>query len=421
MEELHIEGMRPLKGELTLHGAKNSVLPLLAASLLTQTPTTLDNCPPLSDVAVSTSILQKLGCRTERDADSITVYPTSGRSTTIPERLMREMRSSIVFLGAMLARFSEAHLCFPGGCELGPRPIDLHLSSLRQMGVTVREDGGVLHCYAPRGLHGASVSLSFPSVGATQNCLLAAVLAKGKTVICNAAKEPEIEELCRFLNACGANIERSADGVITVTGVSSLEGCRYRVMPDRIEAVTYLAATAITGGELLLNDARPSHIAAVLSTFRETGCRVAFPNGGVYMKAPVRLKAAGLIRTMPYPGFPTDAQAPVMAMLTKAVGNSMIVENIFDSRFKHVGELQRMGASVKTDGRVAVIDGVARLRGATVRCTDLRGGAALVVAALGAEGQTRIQRLCHLDRGYAALETSLRSIGGCVTRVKISQ
>ncbi len=419
MEELRIDGMRSLKGELTLHGAKNSALPLLAATLLMRTPTTLDNCPPLSDVAVSTAILRHLGCCVERVGDRVTVTPTNTRVTTIPERWMRGMRSSIVFLGSMLASTGEAHLCFPGGCELGPRPIDLHLAAFRQMGVIVREDGGTLHCYAPKGLCGASITLSFPSVGATQNVLLAAVLAKGDTVICNAATEPEIHELCRFLVSCGAHIDGIGDSVIRVRGVKSLDGCCFRVMSDRIEAATYLSAAAITGGELMLKEAQASHLTAVTSLLQEAGCRVATPAGGVYIKAPPRLRAVRLVRTMPYPGFPTDAQAPIMAALCKAAGTSMIVENIFDSRFKHVGELQRMGAHIKTNGRVAVVDGVPRLTGATVCCTDLRGGAALVVAALGAEGQTRIRTLSHLDRGYTALDTTLQTLGGQVVRVTV--
>jgi len=419
VEELRIDGMRPLKGELTLHGAKNSALPLLAATLLTRTPTTLDNCPPLSDVELSTAILRHLGCGVERHGDSVTVSPMSGRVTTVPECLMRGMRSSIVFLGAMLSKTGEAHLCFPGGCELGPRPIDLHLSALRRMGVIVREDGGALHCYAPKGLCGASITLSFPSVGATQNILMAAVLAKGETVICNAATEPEIHDLCRFLNACGADIDGIGDTVIRIKGVKALDGCRYRVMSDRIEAATYLSAAAITGGELMIRRADASHLTAVTALMQEAGCRVSTVADGVYIKAPPRLKAVRIVRTMPYPGFPTDAQAPVMAALCKAAGTSMIVENIFDSRFKHVGELQRMGACIKTDGRVAVVDGVPRLSGATVCCTDLRGGAAMVVAALGAEGQTRIRQLSHLDRGYTALEHTLQTLGGQVARVTV--
>ncbi len=416
MERMVIDGMIPLRGDIHLHGAKNSALPLLAATVLMKSTTVLENCPPLSDVAASTAILRHLGCEVCADDKTVSVTTTGLCRHTIPEKLMREMRSSIVFLGAILAATGEARLCFPGGCELGPRPIDLHLSALRQMGVKIRENGGVLHCAAPNGLHGAVITLSFPSVGATENVLLAAVLAKGDTVICNAAKEPEIVDLCRFLNNSGAQIEGGGESVITVHGVESLNGCRYRVMPDRIEAATYMSAVAVTGGEAMLYGAEPSHLLAVDSVLEEAGCRIVTQKDRIYLKAPAQLRAVRMIRTMPYPGFPTDAQAPVMAMLTRAKGTSVVVENIFDSRFKHVGELQRMGARIKTDGRVAVIEGVDRLSGASVCCTDLRGGAALVVAGLAAAGRTTISRLCHLDRGYTALEKTLTSLGARVVR-----
>ncbi len=416
MSKLVIEGSRTLRGELTLHGAKNSALPLLAASLLGDSPVVLTRCPPLSDVAASVSILRHLGCEVVTEGDCVEVRQGASCRSDIPEAQMREMRSSIVFLGAILARAGEAHLCFPGGCELGPRPIDLHLAALCQMGVTVREDGGTVHCRAPHGLHGATVTLSFPSVGATENVLLAAVLAQGETVLCNAAREPEIVDLCRFLNTCGARITGGGEGVIRIQGVRRLIGCRYEVMPDRIEAATYLAAAAVTGGELLLRGVQPLHLSAVLSVLEEAGCALLAKSDTVHLKAPQRLGRIRTVRTMPYPGFPTDAQAPIMAMAAVADGTSVFIENIFDSRYKHVGELRRMGACIKTEGRVAVVEGVKRLSGAKVSCTDLRGGAALVVAALAAEGRTEIDRLCHLDRGYAALEQGLCSLGACVVR-----
>lgn len=417
MAKLVIEGNRPLQGRVHLHGAKNSALPLLAASLLASSPVVLKRCPPLSDVTASAAILRHLGCQVMCEEDRVEVIPGGACRTAIPEKLMREMRSSIVFLGSVLAKTGEAHLCFPGGCELGPRPIDLHLAALRQMGVTVCEEGGVLHCKAPNGLQGAPITLSFPSVGATENVLLAAVLAKGETRICNAAREPEIVDLCRFLTACGAQIEGAGESVLCVRGVKRLQGCCYEVMPDRIEAATYLASAAVTGGDITLTGARPAHIAAVLSVFEEAGCRVWVRENTVRLKAPQRLSRVRMVRTMPYPGFPTDAQAPIMAMTAFASGTSVFVENIFDSRYKHVGELTRMGAQIKTEGRVAIVEGVRQLRGAKVNCTDLRGGAALVVAALGAQGQTEITKLCHLDRGYAALEETLVSVGACIKRV----
>ncbi|MBQ3093537.1 MAG: UDP-N-acetylglucosamine 1-carboxyvinyltransferase [Clostridia bacterium] len=418
MHKLVIEGRRPLCGTVAVHGAKNSALPLLAATLLMSSPVVLDRCPPLTDVAASAAILRHLGCTVCRRGDAVEVSPSSACRADIPEELMREMRSSIVFLGAMLAKAGEAHLCFPGGCELGPRPIDLHLAALSQMGVTVQTEGDMLSCRAPDGLKGAAVTLSFPSVGATENILLAAVLAKGETVICNAAREPEIVDLCRFLNTCGAQITGGGESVIRVQGVPRLIGCRYEVMPDRIEAATYLAAAAVTGGDITLTQVRPHDLSAVLSVFEEAGCTLIGDRDRLRLKAPERLQRLKTVRTMPYPGFPTDAQAPVMAMTAVADGTSVFVENMFDSRYKHVSGLLRMGARIKTEGRAAIVEGVKRLHGAKVCCTDLRGGAALLVAALAADGVTEIDRLCHLDRGYVAPEDTLRQLGAEIRRIE---
>lgn len=416
MSYLLIDGGRRLSGTVPIHGAKNTVLPLLAATLLCHGESELHNCPRLSDVEGSLSILQRLGCRTTRQDDVITVTADAPVSHAIPDDLIRQMRSSIVFLGAMIARMGEAHMAFPGGCDLGPRPIDLHLSALRQMGAVIHEERGHLHCRLSGRFHGATITLSFPSVGATENVLIAAATADGTTRLLNAAREPEILDLAAFLNECGARIRFDADGEVLIEGVETLHGCVHTAIPDRIEAATYMAAAAATGGTLLLENVECPHVATVLPLFEEAGCRVQTWDRSLLITAPARLRRVRLVRTMPYPGFPTDAGAPLMAMTCTAEGTSVFVENVFENRYKYVSELQRMGAHVKTEGRVAVVEGVRRLSGASVECTDLRGGAALVIAALGAEGQSEIRRLSHLDRGYDALEAGLAAVGAAIRR-----
>lgn len=417
MEKLIIEGTHRLNGAVPIHGAKNSALPVLAATLLAEGVSEIDNCPDLADVRASAEILRYLGCGVTYREGCMTVDPTGLCRQDVPDRLMREMRSSIVFLGAIVARMGGAELSFPGGCELGPRPIDLHLSALRQMGVTIREEGGVLRCRCREGMHGAAITLSFPSVGATENILLAAVTAEGTTTITNAAREPEIVDLCDYLQGCGARIHGAGEGILTIEGVKRLQGCRHRVIPDRIEAATYMAAAAVTGGSLVLQGIRPRHLAAVLPAFEEAGCQLSVWDEDVLIQAPPRLRRIKTVRTMPYPGFPTDAQAPVMAMTCLAEGTSVFIENIFESRYKHVGELCRLGARIKVEGRVAVVEGVPRLSGAPVTCTDLRGGASLVVAALAAAEETVITDLHHLDRGYQALAPCLAQTGAAIRRV----
>lgn len=308
-------------------------------------------------------------------------------------------------------------MSFPGGCELGPRPIDLHLAALQKLGAVIEEDRGHLRCRAEGRLKGTDIALALPSVGATENVLLAAATAQGVTTLHNAAREPEIEDVCSFLNACGAHIRGGGGDVITIEGVEELHGCRHRVIPDRIEAATYMAAAASTGGTLVLRHMEPAHLSMVIPAFEEAGCRMTQWKNELLISAPPRLKRIRSVRTMPYPGFPTDAQAPVMAMACVAEGASVFVENIFESRYKHAGELSRLGAKIKVEGRVAVVEGVPGLSGAPVECTDLRGGAALVVAALAAEGQTVITGLHHLDRGYEGLEDNLEAVGAVIKRM----
>ena len=417
MCELLVEGGERLCGERTIQGSKNSVLPILAATLVCADTCVIENCPKLRDVDASVAILRHLGCCTHWEDSALVVDTARMDRAVVPDALMREMRSSVIFLGAILARCKEATICYPGGCELGPRPIDLHLKALRQMGMVINEFHGYLDCSVPARLKGTSIALSFPSVGATENIILAAALAEGTTVVNNAAREPEICDLCGFLNACGARISGAGEGRIVIEGVEKLTGTEHHVIPDRIAATTFMTAAAVTGGDLLLRRVVPDHLSQVIPMFQEAGCRLRWDDANLRIQAPQRLRAVKSVRTMPYPGFPTDAQAPMMAMTTVSDGISIFVENIFESRYKHVGELCRLGANIKVEGRVAIVEGVPRLFGASVEAPDLRGGAALIVAGLAADGLTEVSGLRHVDRGYEAIEKSLNQIGAKVSRI----
>ena len=415
MSVMYIRGGGPLKGELAVHGAKNSVLPILAACLLARGPVTLHNCPRLTDVDAALSILRRLGCRVEQEGHIITVDPAGATGCSISEEQMRAMRSSIIFLGPLLARMGEAHLTYPGGCELGPRPIDLHLSAIRALGCEVTENRGI-HCQGrPRG---GEIQLAMPSVGATENAMLCAVGADGPTTITNAAREPDIGDLQSFLNQLGANVRGAGSSTVTVEGDHALSGGEYTVMGDRIVAATLLSAAAAAGGRVRLRGVDWRHLATVLSVFHQSGCGVESRLEYVELvrDRAVPLKGVPTIRTAPYPGFPTDAQAPVMAALAASQGCTLFVETMFDSRYRHVPELIRMGADITTEGRVALVRGVEQLRGARVEATDLRGGGALAVAALGAEGTTVLSGLRHIDRGYEGLEGMLQALGASVER-----
>ncbi|MCD7919639.1 MAG: UDP-N-acetylglucosamine 1-carboxyvinyltransferase [Clostridiales bacterium] len=414
MEELIVTGGKPLSGSVQVHGAKNSVLPILAATLLTGSVSVLHNCPALSDVAASLVILEHLGCRVTREGDCITVDAAAVTGTKIPDRLMREMRSSVIFLGAVLARCGEAEISLPGGCELGPRPIDLHLKALTAMGCEIREEGGTLRCSGA--LHGAEITLAIPSVGATENIMLAATAAEGVTVITNAAREPEIEDLQRFLRAVGADISGAGSSTVVIRGGKPLHGGEHTIIADRIVAATYLSACAAAGGEVQVQGVQRRQLLPVLETFREAGCLVHSWAEGAELACHEPLHSVRPVRTSPYPGFPTDAQPVVLAALCRGDGTAVFVETIFENRFRYAGELLRMGADVRVEGRVAVVCGVKRLYGAQLEAPDLRGGAALVVAALGAVGESHITGLEHIDRGYASLEADLTALGGAVTR-----
>ena len=395
MSVMYLRGGTPLEGELAVHGAKNSVLPILAACLLAGGPVTLHNCPRLTDVDAALNILRHLGCRVAREGHTVTVDPTGAAGSSVSEEQMRSMRSSIIFLGPLLARTGEAHLTYPGGCELGPRPIDLHLSAIRALGCQVSEDRGI-HCQGRPA--GGEVQLALPSVGATENAILCAVGAEGPTTITNAAREPEIGDLQNFLNSLGAGVRGAGSSTVTVEGSRALSGGEYTVMGDRIVAATLLSAAAAAGGRVRLRGVDWRHLATVLSVFHQAGCQVKSKLEYVELErdrdAP--LKGVPTVRTAPYPGFPTDAQAPVMAALAASQGCTLFVETMFDSRYRHVLELKRMGADITTEGRVALVRGVERLHGARVEASDLRGGGALAAAALGAEGTTILLSLIHI-------------------------
>jgi len=411
-----VEGERRLCGEVKIQGAKNSALPILAATILTGDVCVIENCPRLSDIEAAADILEYLGCKVKMNGNVMTVDSRALTGCSIPDNLMREMRSSIVFLGAIAARCKQARLSLPGGCELGPRPIDLHLSALRKMGVEINEEYGFLNCEVKGKIRGSSINLSIPSVGATENIMIAGALASGVTVINNAAMEPEIVDLANFLISCGAEIRGAGESCIIIEGKERLHGAVHKVMSDRIVAATYMAAAAITSGDITLTDTDSKSLGAVIPEFIEAGCQIETTDSVIRLRADGRVKAFKNVRTMPYPGFPTDAQAPLMALATVAKGNSMFVETIFENRYRHVGELRRLGASIKVEGKIAVVEGVERLTGAAVRCTDLRGGAALVIAALAANGKSEIYEISHIERGYEDFDKVIGSLGGKIIR-----
>lgn len=411
MSKIIIEGGSKLCGEIGVQGAKNSVLPVLAATVLATDQCIIHNCPDISDVETSIKILATLGCRCFKDGNDIVVDPKEISENYIPDELMREMRSSVVFLGAILARNGEAVISSPGGCELGPRPIDLHISSLKQLGAEVVEEHGFLHFTAPNGLSGTQIHLSFPSVGATENIILAAATAKGTTIIHNAAKEPEISDLADFLNSAGARIYGCGSDTVIIHGVNRISSSEHTIIPDRIVAATYMAAAAVTNGNIVLNNVMPSHLVSVISIFKECGCRVVPIGRTIKFDAPDKLLRVPTVRTLVYPGFPTDAGPIVIAMLSRARGTSVFVENIFENRFRYIDELRRFGAKIKIEGRVAVIEGVPAFSAANCECTDLRGGAALAVAAFSAEGTTVLDKIHHIKRGYENFARNFAMLG----------
>lgn len=412
MSVWHIAGGNRLSGSVTVQGAKNAVLPIMAASVLAPGETELLNVPTLRDVNTTIRILRGLGCSVEREGDAVYIDSRPMSRSEIPHSLMRELRSSVIFLGALLARCGHARLSMPGGCELGPRPIDLHLMALRALGAEIDERGGDLICSAPSGLHGAGIALPMPSVGATENAMLAACAAEGETVIMNAAREPEITELQTFLQTLGADVTGAGSATVRVRG-KKLKPFRvgHRIMPDRIVSSTLLCACAAAGGDVELRAVEPRHFSTVLHSLSECGCDIMSNSSSVRLRSGGNLKAPMPVITGPYPGFPTDAQPLMLAACLKARGTSVFVENVFLNRFRFTEELQRLGARIHTEGRVAVVTGVEALHGAPTVATDLRGGAALMIAALSAEGETDILDSGHVERGYESFDERLAALG----------
>jgi UDP-N-acetylglucosamine 1-carboxyvinyltransferase len=411
-----VKGGRRLSGSVRIGGSKNAVLPILAASLLTDGEIILGNCPKLTDVDNMLRILQHLGCEAKFDNGTVILNTSGAALWEMPEHLSRELRSSIFLLGPILGRFGRALFTYPGGCEIGLRPIDLHLRGLRVLNAGIEETHGYIIC-KPSKLKGSTVNLDYPSVGATENIMMAAVKAEGRTVIHNAAREPEIEYLQDFINAMGGMVRGAGTSSIEIEGVKRLHGTEFQIPSDRIVAGTYMVAAAMTRGEVELLDTQPDCIQPMLSKLHDAGCEIESDLRRTVIRCQNRPMAVRLIETLPYPGFPTDMQAQYFALSTISNGTTMIVENVFENRFRHAGELIRMGANVTIRDRMAIVHGVEKLTGAAVSAGDLRGGAALVLAGLVADGITRVDDIQFIDRGYEALDRDLSMLGAEISRI----
>lgn len=410
MDIWHIKGGSRLDGVCFIQGSKNASLPIIAATIISPTKSELFNVPQLKDVDAALRILRHLGCTAEQRGNDVYIDSSSLSNNSIPHSLMAEMRSSVIFMGAMLARCGEAYMSLPGGCQLGKRPIDLHLSALREMGAEIDEDNGEIYCRSKK-LHGADILLPFPSVGATENIMLTACAAKDKTVIHGAAREPEIVALQNYLRAIGAEVSGAGTDTITIHGMRHEPRAVQRIIPDRIVASTVACAAAATGGDIELRGIDPTHFSTVLYFLNQAGCDIISSDRSVRVISKGRLHSAGHISTAPYPGFPTDAQPVLMAALLKATGKTVITENIFENRYRQVDELRRLGADITVSGKVAEVWGVDRLHGAALTATDLRGGASMIVAGLSADGETVICDDGHVSRGYERFDLRLRSLG----------
>jgi len=404
-----VKGGNELKGEISVSGSKNATLPIMAASILSGKVTTLSNVPKIQDVEITIEILKRLGCKVKEKNKKIIIDSNNIKSTNLPIELMKKLRSSVIIVGALLGRFKEATFTYPGGCDIGARPINLHLLAFEKMGICVDVESEYIKCKADE-INGTEILLDFPSVGATENIILASVLAKGETFIKNAAMEPEIVDLQRFLNRMGAKISGAGTNLIKIEGVKSLKNTSYNIMPDRIEASTLMCGVAITGGSLILNNVEAEHITPAIFKLEEMGCKINKKNNQIILKAPKRLKSVE-IKTMPYPGFPTDMQSIFVSTLSLAKGTSIVTENIFENRFKYVQELNKMGARISVEGKTAIIKGVKRLHSTLVSATDLRGGAGLIISALATKGITVIENAEYILRGYEKIEDKFNALG----------
>ena len=415
MEKLVIHGGKTLHGNVRVSSAKNAVLPIIVATLLPETPASIVDAPNLDDVFTICSVLESLGVKVKKEDNVLTFDSSLLNKTEASYELMSKMRASFLIMGPLLAKMGHAKIALPGGCMIGSRPIDLHLKAFEAMGAEINIGNGFVESYAPHGLKGTTIYLDFPSVGATENILMAAATAEGRTVIENAAEEPEIVDLVTFLNSMGANIKGAGTNIIRIEGVKKLEGVSHTVIPDRIEAGTFMIAAAMAGG-VVIENVLTEHLKPLLAKLNEAGVKVTKEIDSVRVVSDGKIRSTD-IKTLPYPGFPTDLQAQFMALMTIGNGISKITETVFENRFMHVGELQRMGASIQVEGRCAIVQGVPFLTGAFVRATDLRAGAALTLAGLAAHGETEIGELHHIDRGYDHLVEKLQGLGADIIRV----
>jgi len=421
LEKLVIHGGKPLEGTVRVSGAKNAVLPIIVASMLGTTQSTLTEIPKLADVHTVCDVIVSLGVHIEHpERDTLVIDAHELTSTTAPYDLVRRMRASFLVMGPLLARKGRAQISLPGGCSIGARPIDLHLKAFEAMGAVINLENGDIEATAPNGLKGAQIYLDFPSVGATENILMAASMAEGKTVLENAAEEPEIVDLATYLNSMGANIRGAGTNVIRIEGVKELHGANHAVIPDRIEAGTFMVGAAMTQGNVFVENAISEHLKPLISKLKEVGAEVQEEIDGIRVIGHAPLRPAD-IKTLPYPGFPTDMQAQFMALTTICQGTSVVTETVFENRFMHVDEFKRMGAKIRIEGRSAIVEGVPRLKGASVNATDLRAGAALVLAGLVADGETEVGYLYHIDRGYDNLVLKLQRLGADIVRVNIEE